>query len=385
MLKAFKYRIYPNKHQKELIIQTFGCCRFVYNFCRAWQKKEENIWFLVKEMQQQGYPLNDYRSKCFNKFESIKMLKELKKNYPFLKDVDSIALQTSIENLAYAYEKYYKKQGGRPLFKSKKKNDITSYTTKCVNHNIKIIGHSIQLPKLKTVKVKAHILFNGVIKTATISKTPTNKYYVSLVVETNDIKVLEKTHKNVGIDLGIVDFATLSNGDKIENKRFMETQLKKLEKAQQLLSRKTIGSNNFAKAKLKVAKIHEKITARRKDYLNKITYNLVKDYDTICIEDLDISAMKETDSTIRNMRVSDVTWYEFKRQLEYKCKWYGKNLVIVDRYFSSSQICNCCGHRDGKKDVTIRKWECPNCHTILDRDINASLNILNEGLRLLSV
>lgn len=383
MLKAYKYRLYPNKAQKELIDKTFGCCRFVYNFARGQQKKEEDMWSKVKDMQQQGYPFQDYKSKFFNKVENVNAVKELKKNYVWLSEVDSIALQSSIENLASAYDKYYKKQGGKPIFKSKKKNDVRSYTTKCVNNNIRIIGNYIKLPKLNVVKVKAHISFSGKIKKATISKTSANKYYVSLTVDTNDIVPLEKTNKNVGVDLGITDFAILSNGIKIPNNHFMEKQLKKLDKAGKQLSRKTIGSSNFAKAKLKVAKIHEKISNQRKDFLNKITYNLVKQFDVVCIEDLDVSALKETDNSKRNMRVSDVSWHEFKRQLTYKCKWYGKTLSITDRYFASSQICSCCGKRDKKKDVSIREWICPNCGAKLDRDINASINILKEGLRIL--
>lgn len=383
MLKAYKYRLYPNKAQKELIDKTFGCCRFVYNFARGQQKKEEDMWSKVKDMQQQGYPFQDYKSKFFNKVENVNAVKELKKNYVWLSEVDSIALQSRIENLASAYDKYYKKQGGKPIFKSKKKNDVTSYTTKCVNNNIRIIGNYIKLPKLKVVKVKAHISFSGKIKKATISKTSANKYYVSLTVDTNDIVPLEKTNKNVGVDLGITDFAILSNGIKIPNNHFMEKQLKKLDKAGKQLSRKTIGSSNFAKAKLKVAKIHEKISNQRKDFLNKITYNLVKQFDVVCIEDLDVSALKETDNSKRNMRVSDVSWHEFKRQLTYKCKWYGKRLSITDRYFASSQICSCCVKRDKKKDVSIREWICPNCGAKLDRDINASINILKEGLRIL--
>ena len=383
MLKAYKYRLYPNKAQKELIDKTFGCCRFVYNFARGQQKKEEDMWSKVKDMQQQGYPFHDYNSKFFNKFENVNAIKELKKNYAWLSEVDSIALQSSIENLANAYDKYYKKQGAKPIFKSKKKNDVTSYTTKCVNNNIRIIGNYIKLPKLNVIKVKAHISFSGKIKKATISKTPTNKYYVSLIVDTNDIVPLEKTNKNIGVDLGITDFAILSNGIKIPNNHFMERQLRKLEKAHQVLSRKTIGSVSWEKSKLKVAKIYEKISNQRKDFLNKITYNLVKQFDVICIENLDVSALKETDNSKRNMHVSDVSWYEFKRQLAYKCEWYGKILSVVDRYFPSSQICSCCGHNDGKKALNVRSWVCPNCKAKLDRDVNASINILTEGLRIL--
>ncbi len=262
---------------------------------------------------------------------------------------------------------------------------MTSYTTKCVNQNIEVMGNAIKLPKLKKVKAKIHRSFRGKIKQATVSKTNTNQYYVSLVVETNNILPLEKTNQNVGIDLGLADFATLSTGEKIRNQGFLEKQHKKLEKAQQELSRKTIGSSNFAKLKLKVAKIHEKIAHQRKDYIHKISYQLVKAYDTICMEDLDVSEMKETDSAKRNLRVSDVGWYELKRELEYKCKWYGKRLSVIDRYYPSSQICARCGHREGKKEVSIRRWICPRCKANLDRDINASRNILKEGLRILEI
>ena len=262
---------------------------------------------------------------------------------------------------------------------------MTSYTTKCVNHNIEVMGNAIKLPKLKKVKAKIHRSFRGKIKQATVSKTNTNQYYVSLVVETNNILPLEKTNQNVGIDLGLADFATLSTGEKIRNQGFLEKQHKKLGKAQQELSRKTIGSSNFAKLKLKVAKIHEKIAHQRKDYIHKISYQLVKAYDTICMEDLDVSEMKETDRAKRNLRVSDVGWYELKRELEYKCKWYGKRLSVIDRYYPSSQICARCGHRDGKKEERIRSWICPRCQTKLDRDINASRNILKEGLRILEI
>ncbi len=383
MLKAYKYRIYPNQEQKELIEKTFGCCRFVYNFCRAEQKKQEEMWTTVKEMQQQGYPLQDYKSRYFNKFENVNALKELKTHYLFLQEVDSIALQSSIENLATAYEKYYKKQGGKPRFKSKKRKGVTSYTTKCVNHNIEVIGKNIKLPKLKKVKAKIHRSFRGNIKQATVSKTPTNQYYVSLTVETNDILPLEKTNQKVGVDLGLVDFVTLSTGKKIANQHFLEKQRKKLEQAQKELSRKTIGSSNFEKTKRKVAKIHEKIRNQRKDFIHKISYQLVKEYDIICMEDLAISELKETDSRKRNQRVSDIGWYEFKREVEYKCNWYGKRWSMIDRYYPSSQICSRCGYRDRKKEERIRSWICPKCQARLDRDINASVNILNEGLRIL--
>ena len=386
IIKSYKFRIYPNKNQKTLIHKTFGCTRFVYNFAKAWQKREEDMWITVKQMQDLGYPFQDYKSKYFKKYESIGFIPELKKNYPWLKEVDNTALQNSIKRLDSAYSRYYKKQGGKPKFKSKK-NPIQSYTSNCNydkkgHSSIAIIGNYIKLPKIGAIKFRDKSRPEGKIQTATVSYEA-GKYYVSLSCKEVYIEEFSKTNQNIGIDLGIVDFAILSNGDKIPNHRFYEKQLNKLARLHKELSRKQKDSKNRKKAKIKLGKLYQKISNQRKDFLNKLTTNLVKQYDIICIEDLNVSAMKETDNSKRNMRVSDVSWYEFKRQLAYKCEWYGKKLSIVDRYFPSSQICSCCGKRDKKKDVSIREWICPNYGAKLDRDINASINILNEGLRIL--
>ena len=185
--------------------------------------------------------------------------------------------------------------------------------------------------------------------------------------------------------MGLADFAILSDGVKIENPKFYEQSEKKLVKLQRELSRKTIGSARWEKARLKVAKLQKHITNQRNDFLQKLTTIIVSKYDVIAIEDLNGKEMKETDSKIRNKRVGDVSWSEFRRMITYKSQWYGKNLSIIDRYYPSSQICHVCGHRDGKKSENIRNWICPYCHSELDRDINASINILNEGLRLLNI
>ena len=190
---------------------------------------------------------------------------------------------------------------------------------------------------------------------------------------------------DIGIDLGIVDFAILSNGAKIENPRFYEKSERKLAKLQRELSRKTIGSNRWNKARIKVAKLQKHISNQRNDFLHKLTTNIVKNFDVICIEDLDVKSMRETDSSLRNKRVGDVSWSEFRRMLTYKSQWYGKKLSVIDRYYPSSQVCHCCGHKDGKKDENVRNWICPECHSELDRDVNAAINILNEGLRILNI
>lgn len=196
-----------------------------------------------------------------------------------------------------------------------------------------------------------------------------------------ELSQFPKTNKNVGIDLGIVDFAVFSDGTRIENQRFYERSEKKLAKLQRELSRKTIGSANWNKAKIKVARLQKHISNQRNDYLHKLTTDIVKDFDTICIEDLDVKTMKETENHIRNKRVGDVSWSEFRRMFTYKTMWHGKQLSVVDRYYPSSQICHVCGIQVEKKSEDIREWVCPVCGSVLDRDLNAAINILNEGLK----
>ena len=197
--------------------------------------------------------------------------------------------------------------------------------------------------------------------------------------------IFTKTDRNIGIDLGICDFAIFSDGTKIENPRFYEKSEKKLALLQRSLSRKTKGSSNWDKARIKVANLQKHISNQRKDFLQKLTTNIVKNYDVICIEDLDVKSLKESDNTQTNKHVSDVSWSEFGRMLTYKTQWYGKELSVIDRFYPSSQTCHICGHISGKKSTDIRQWICPNCQSELDRDINAAINILNEGLRIRTV
>ena len=365
--KAYKYRIYPNKKQQELIQRTFGCVRFVYNY---YLNKR-------KEMYE-----NDKTTFTYNMCS--KDLTNLKKQYEWLKEPDKDSLQKSLKDLDAAYQKFFKEHTGYPKFKSKK-NRYKSYRTSYTNNNIRFENKHIRLPKLGLVKVRDKQIPQGRILNATISQEPNGHYYCSLCCTDVDFEQYPKTNKNVGIDLGICDFATLSDGIKIENPQFYEQSEKKLAKLQRELSRKTIGSSRWEKTRLKVAKLQKHISNQRNDFLQKLTTTIISNYDVISIEDLDVKSMKETDSKIRNKRVGDVSWSEFRRMLTYKSQWYGKELSIIDRYYPSSQICHCCGHRDSKKSEDIRSWICPNCHSELDRDINASINILNEGLRLLSV
>ena len=369
--KAYKYRIYPNKKQQELIQKTFGCTRFVYNY---YLNKR-------KEMYE-----NDKTTFTYNMCS--KDLTNLKKELEWLKEPDKDSLQKALKDLDMAYQKFFKEHSGYPKFKSKKnryKSYKTSYTKTSAGGNIMFLDKHIKLPKLGLVKVRDKQIPQGRILNATISQEPNGHYYCSLCCTDVEFEQLAKTNKNVGIDLGMCDFAILSDGIKIENPQFYEQSEKKLAKLQRELSRKTIGSSQWEKTRLKVAKLQKHIANQRNDFLQKLTTIIVSNYDIIAIEDLNVKEMKETDSTTRNKRVGDVSWSEFRRMLTYKSHWYGKELSVIDRYYPSSQICHVCGHRDGKKPEAIRNWICPNCNSELDRDINASINILNEGLRLLSI
>lgn len=309
-----------------------------------------------------------------------KYLTQLKKEFEWLKEVDSVGLQTSLKDLDVAYKNFFSGSAGYPKFKSKK-NRHQSYRTSFTNNNIAFMDKHIKLPKLGLVKVRDKQVPQGRILNATISQEPDGRFYCSLCCTDVSFVQLPKTNQFVGIDLGLVDFAIFSDGIKIENPRFFEKSEKKLAKLQRDLSRKSIGSNRWNKARVKVAKLQKHISNQRKDFLQKLTTSIVRKYDIICIEDLDVKSMKETELTVRNKRVSDVSWSEFRRQLTYKSTWYGRALSVVDRYYPSSQICHYCGHIDGKKAETTRFWVCPKCNSKLDRDVNASINILHEGLK----
>jgi len=312
-----------------------------------------------------------------------KDLTSLKREFEWLREPDKDSLQKALKDLDSAYQKFFKEHTGYPKFKSKK-NRYRSYRTSCTNNNIAFHGKYIKLPKLGLVKIRGSIVPQGRILNATISQEPDGRYYCSLCCTDIEPEQYAKTNEVVGIDLGLIDFATFSNGIKIDNPRFYENSEKKLAKLQRELSRKTIGSNRWNKARIRVAKLNKYITNQRKDFLQKLTTELVKQYDVICIEDLDIKSMKETENKIRNKRVGDVSLSEFRRMLTYKNQWYGKTLSVINRWFPSSQICNCCGHNGGKKPENIRQWVCPSCGITQDRDINAAVNILNEGLRIIA-
>ena len=361
MNKAYKFRIYPNAEQQIILAKTFGCVRFIYN-----QMLSDKINHYEETKQKLNNTPAQYKSK-----------------FPWLKEVDSLALANAQMNLQTAYNSFFRNPKiGFPKFKSKKSNR-RSYTTNCVNGNISIDNGFLKLPKVGLVKLKQHrlILSNYKLKSVTISQTPSGKYYASVLFEYENQIQEQELHDFLGLDFSMHGLYKDSNGNEPAYPRYYRQAEERLKREQRKLSLMQKGSKNRSRQRIKVANLHEKVANQRKDFLHKQSRQIVNAYDCVCIENLDMKAMSQ--SLNFGKSIADDGWGMFVTFLKYKLEETGKRLVKVNKFFASSQICNVCGYKNtATKNLSIRAWDCPECGAHHDRDINAAINIRNEGMRL---
>lgn len=370
MYKAYKFRMYPNKTQQLLIHKTFGCYRFIYNY------------FLNK------CKLNGY----IKAFDMCCKLKELYIEYPWLKEVDSCSLRCAIFNLEDAYKNFFQKRSKYPMFKSKYSRQ--SYRTNCMRSEYKgkkyasieidLVTKKIKLPKLGFIDIRGyrHLeTINGKIINATVIKEATGKYYVSVLVEKREVvKKQKKPASIVGIDLGVKDLVVTSSGEKYKNPREIKKYEKRIKRLSRKLSRQIKGSNNYQKTKVRIARVYAKLKNARRHNIIRIVNQLVKEYDIIISEKLDIKRMSSNHKLAKS--ILDSSFFKICNMLQWKCKKEGKYYYQVDTYYPSSKICSCCGEKTDKTNhLGVRKWTCDRCKTENDRDINASINIMFEGLK----
>lgn len=357
-LKAFRFRLYPTEEQAALINKTLGCRRLVYN----------TMLELRSEVHKQ-------KGLSLSRFDCNKLLPELKQELPFLKEVDSTALQAVNDDLETAYQKFFRKEAGFPRFHKKGHDD--SYTTK---GKMRIEGSCVFVPKLGLVRFAKSREVEGRIKRATISRPPSGRYYISILCEV-EIKPLPAAEKICGVDLGYRKLATLDDGTHFENPKALHAAMKRLAREQRKLARKHKGSFNWEKQRIKVARLHEHVANIRRDTLHKVTTTLIRENQAVCIEDLDVKGMLGDHEAAQS--ICDVGLAEFRRMLEYKAEWYGRQIAVVSQFFPSSQLCSVCGYQYrelGREEF----WTCPHCGTHHDRDENAAVNLKREGMAILA-
>ena len=371
MFKAFKYRLYPTASQEEKINQNIGCARFVYNLM---------LDAKIKHYEQHKETLYITPAK-------------FKDDYPFLKDADSLALSNAKLNLEKAFNKFFDKKTGYPKFKSKHKCRW-SYTTNNLRNkknpekdSIRFDGNRIKLPKVGYVKIVEHRQHEGGIKSVVVSKERSGEYYASILCEVEQPEPLPVTDKVVGIDLGLHDIVVCSDGERVSSPKHFRKFEQRLAKIQRAFSRTQKDSKGHEKARLKVARCHQKIKNQRNDFLQKLSTKLIRENQAICLEDLSVKGMERNYKLAKS--VTDASFSKFVSMLKYKAEWYGRKVVKIDRFYPSTQICSGCGYKNesikGLRGLKVREWICPECGEVHDRDLNAARNILKEGMKALNL
>lgn len=362
MLKAYKYKLEPTAEQKILIEKHIGSCRYIYNWALSLK---------IKSYEETG--------KSLSQFDINKRITSLKVENKWLGEVNSQSLQGMTRNLESAFTKFFREKKGFPNYKSKK-NPVQSFPVP-QHYSVDFEKNTIKLPKIGIVKAVLHRIFEGELKTATVSKSCTGKYYISILVEDGKELPTNGTFSEsttIGIDVGIKDFAVFSTGEKIENPKYLKNSIKRLKVLQKRVSKKQKGSKNRAKAKQRLAVLHDKITNQRNDFQNKLSFKLVSENQAVALETLNVKGMLKNHHLAQ--AISDSAWGSFVTKLEYKAEWFGKTILRIGQFEPSSKICHVCGFH--KSDLTLkdREWICPDCKTVLDRDVNAAINIKKFAL-----